>query len=98
MRFRLPRVSKQGNQGGCSRGANSLSQHSFLKSLPIVKNGRRQKWRKHRGAHRDLHLAWFLIDSYRGTSLIRNRPLLGPYSSICLGPYGGHRGGAVSYG
>ena len=30
---------------------------------------------------------------YRGTSLIRNRPPLGPYSSICLGPYGGPRGG-----
>ena len=30
---------------------------------------------------------------YRGTSLIRNTPLLGPYSSICLGPYGGPRGG-----
>jgi len=32
---------------------------------------------------------------YRGTSLIRNRPLLGPYSSTCLGPYGAPRGGGV---
>jgi len=32
---------------------------------------------------------------YRGTSLIRNRPRLGPYNtcSICIGPYGGPRGG-----
>jgi len=29
----------------------------------------------------------------RGTSLIRNRPPLGLYSSICLGPYGIPRGG-----
>ena len=28
----------------------------------------------------------------RGTSLIRNRPPLGPYSSICTGPYGVPRG------
>ena len=34
---------------------------------------------------------------YRGTSLIRNRAPLGPYSSICLGPYCGPRGGTVSY-
>ena len=27
------------------------------------------------------------------TSLIRNSPPLRPYSSICLGPYGGPRGG-----
>ena len=32
---------------------------------------------------------------YRGTLLIRNRPHLGPYNSICLGPYGGPRGGSV---
>ena len=35
---------------------------------------------------------------YRGTSLTRNTPSVGPYSSICLWPYGGPRGGAVSYG
>jgi hypothetical protein len=28
---------------------------------------------------------------YRGTSLIRNSPPLETCSSICLGPYGGHR-------
>ena len=26
--------------------------------------------------------------NYRDTSLIRNSALLGPYSSVCLGPYG----------
>jgi len=31
--------------------------------------------------------------NYRGTSLIRNSPPLGTYSSICLGPYGGPGGG-----
>jgi len=30
---------------------------------------------------------------YRGTSLIKKRPPLGPYSSICLGPYGVPSGG-----
>ena len=30
---------------------------------------------------------------YRGTSLIGNRPPLGPYKSICLGPYGVTSGG-----
>ena len=30
---------------------------------------------------------------YRGTTLIRNSLPLGTYSSICLGPYGGPRGG-----
>ena len=30
---------------------------------------------------------------YKGTSLIRNRLPLGPYSSICLGSYGGPGGG-----
>ena len=34
---------------------------------------------------------------YRGTFLMRNRPLPGPYNSICLGPYGGPGGMAVSY-
>ena len=38
------------------------------------------------------------VPHYRGTSLIRNRLPLGPYSSIYLGSYGGLRGGAVSYG
>ena len=33
---------------------------------------------------------------YRGTSLVRPPPRVGPYSSMCLGPYGGPRGGAVS--
>jgi len=32
-------------------------------------------------------------DRYRGTSLIRNSPPPGPYSSICLGPYGVPSGG-----
>ena len=32
---------------------------------------------------------------YRGVSLIRNRPPLGPYSSIRLGPCGGPRGGGL---
>ena len=31
---------------------------------------------------------------YRGTSLIRNSPPVGTYSSICLGPYGGPGGRA----
>ena len=35
--------------------------------------------------------------AYRGTSSIRNRCPLGPYRSLCLGPYGGPRGSAVSY-
>ena len=30
--------------------------------------------------------------NYRGTSLIRNAPLLGPYSRLYLGSYGGPRG------
>ena len=30
---------------------------------------------------------------YRGTSIIRNSLSQGTYSSICLGPYGGPRGG-----
>ena len=34
--------------------------------------------------------------AYRGTSLIRNSPPPGTYSSICLGPYGGPRGGGFS--
>ena len=35
---------------------------------------------------------------YRGTSLIRNTPFLGPYSrTTYVGAYGGPRGGAVSY-
>ena len=33
--------------------------------------------------------------TYRGTSFIRNTHLLVPYSSICLGPYGGPRGGGL---
>ena len=37
------------------------------------------------------------MEVYRGTSLIRKRPPLGTYCSICLGPYGGPRGVAVSY-
>ena len=32
---------------------------------------------------------------YRGTSLIRNRPPLGTYSSICLGPHGAPSGGGL---
>ena len=44
------------------------------------------------------HRVWTAADgvgdaAYRGTSLITNRRPLGPYSSICLGPYGGPRGG-----
>ena len=35
--------------------------------------------------------------NYRGTSLMRNRPPLGPYSSICLGPYGGPMGGGAIF-
>ena len=34
----------------------------------------------------------------RGASLITNHLTLGPYSSICLGSYGGHRGVEVSHG
>ena len=30
---------------------------------------------------------------YEGTSLIRNSASLGLHSRLCLGPYGGHRGG-----
>ena len=40
------------------------------------------------------------IDSsspYRGTSLIINSAPLHPTVGLCLGPYGGPRGGAVSY-
>ena len=33
----------------------------------------------------------------RGTSLMRNRPHPGIYSGIRQGPYGGPKGGAVSY-
>ena len=32
---------------------------------------------------------------YRGTSLMRPPPPVGPYSSICLGPYGGPWGGGL---
>ena len=32
---------------------------------------------------------------YRGTSLIRNSPLLGPYRRICLGSYGDPRRGGL---
>jgi len=45
------------------------------------------------------HIGWTLLvrkESYRGTSLIRNTPLR-PYSSLCLGPYGGPRGVAFSH-
>ena len=43
-------------------------------------------------------LCWLVGTAYRGTSLIRNTPLLGPYSrTMHLGSYGGPRGGAVSY-
>ena len=34
---------------------------------------------------------------YRGTSLIRNCFLLGPYMGLCLGSYGGPGGVEVSY-
>ena len=34
---------------------------------------------------------------YRGTSLIRPPPPVGPYSSPCLGIYGDPRGVSVSY-
>ena len=34
-----------------------------------------------------------LCKGYRGTSLTRTSLPVGPYSSICLGPYGGPRGG-----
>ena len=36
-----------------------------------------------------------LETAYRDTSLIRNRPPLRPYSSIRLGPCGGHRAGGL---
>ena len=32
---------------------------------------------------------------YRVTSRIRNRPPSGPYSELCLGPYGRHMGGGL---
>ena len=35
--------------------------------------------------------------AYSGASHIRNTPPVGPCSSICLGSYGGPRGGAFSY-
>ena len=34
---------------------------------------------------------------YKGTSLRRNRPPLGPYSGICPGPYGVPSGGGVFF-
>ena len=36
----------------------------------------------------------YMRATYRDTSLIRTPPPVGHYSSICLGPYGGPRGGA----
>ena len=36
-------------------------------------------------------------EPYRGTSLIRNNPRLGPYSRTMSRAHGGPRGGAVSY-
>ena len=37
------------------------------------------------------------LSTYRGTSLIRKRPPLGPTVGLCLGPYGGPMGWEFSY-
>ena len=37
------------------------------------------------------------LATYRGTSLIRTASSLDPTVGLCLGPYGGPRGGAISY-
>ena len=38
-----------------------------------------------------------LWPTFRGTSLKRNHHPVGPYVGLCLGPYGGPMGVAVSY-